>query len=253
VQPQAPISPDGLWMWNGSQWVPNPYRPMLAPPQAVPYESGSFRATLATIFLAGNVVGLLLVAAFDIVNASHMTQSNPGDTLTTVEGLLAILAVLSYYGTLIPAIVFFCMWVHRIVRNMPAIGSPDPRWSPSGAVWRCFVPILNLIHPLYSVLDAWRGASPGSRWTNVNMRKSIGAPALIAGWWAAWIVAGVVGRIGYFMSRGSDLSTQVAGAYVDVIDSVLFIVAAVLAIMVLRDVTSRQESKNQLIASGQLV
>jgi uncharacterized protein DUF4328 len=245
-------------MWNGTEWVPN--QPGAAAPQAAygptwarPYESARFRATMATIFLGANVVGILLLLGFDgMVIAGGGVIGTGTDAQVIVEGLVALIALIVYYGSFIPAIVFFCMWDHRVVRNMPALGSPDPRWSPSGAVVRCFIPFLNLIHPLSSVLDAWRGADPSTRWTYVQTRKGFRVPSIITGWWASWLIGGWVSNIGGRMTNSDTSSVVLAGAWISILASLVLVAAAALAIMVVRDVTARQDRKNELITSGQL-
>jgi Domain of unknown function (DUF4328) len=244
VQQQAgQTSPDGYWMWNGAQWVPNPYRPMAAPPAAAPYESAGPRGGIASILILSNIAGIVLLAAasltFDLI-------TNPNDTQSVVVGLLSLVALIVWLGTLIGAVVFFCMWLHRVVRNMPALGSPDPRWSPARAVVYCFIPFVWFVHPLWSVLDAWRGADASRRWLDRGARRMLRAPRLIAGWWAAWLIGNYVLNVSSRMSGG-------VAVVLDVIGAIGQIVAAVLCVMVIREVTARQERKNQLVESGQLV
>lgn len=54
------------------------------------------------------------------------------------------------------------------------------------------------------------------------------------------------------MSRTSDPGTLAASTSVDLASAVVLIAAAVLAVFTVRDVTLRQDRKNELIASGQL-
>jgi len=243
VQQAGQISPDGYWMWNGTQWVPNPYMPMVAPPVAAPCESAASRAGIASILIYSNIAGIV----FLVVNSLLIDLiPNPNDTQSIVIGLWSIVAVVVWAGTLIAAVVLFCMWLHRVVRNMPALGAPDPRWSPARAVVYCFIPILNWFHPLWSTLDAWRGADPSRRWLDLASRRSLRPPTLLAYWWAAWLGGSFVLNIG---SR----ITGPGGAVFDVMGGALQIAAAVLCVMVIREVTKRQEHKNELIAGGQLI
>jgi uncharacterized protein DUF4328 len=242
-QQTGQISPDGYWMWNGAQWVPNPYRPPAAPPAAAPYESARPRAGIASILVLSNIAGIVLLAA------ASMTIDlipNPNDTQGVIVGLLSLVALVVWLGTLIGAVVFFCMWLHRVVRNMPTLGAPDPRWSPARAVVYCFIPFVWFVHPLWSVLDAWRGADASRRWLDQGTRRTLRTPRLIAGWWAAWLIGNYVLNISSRMSGGIAVVSDVIGAIGQV-------VAAVLCVMVIREVTARQERKNQLITGGQLV
>lgn len=231
--------------------------PYMAPPaapiaqQARPFESARYRSNLVLIFLLINMLGMLLFLAFSVADIIRLAQTTPiGDAETILDGLIALAALVVYTGSYIPAVVFVCMWVHRVVRNMPSLGSNDPRWSPAGAVGRCFIPFLNLIHPLSSVLDAWRGADPAMRWMDVAARKQVRSPALISGWWASWLIGNWIAGIGSRIGGGSD---SVAGDVAAMVGFAVLIGAGALAIMVVRDVTARQDRKQELIATGQLV
>jgi hypothetical protein len=166
------------------------------------------------------------------------------DAQPTSIQVLGITAALAFVGTFVPAIVVYCVWLHRIVRNMPALGAADPRWSPGGAVGRCFVPIFSFVHPLFSVLDAWRGSDPGRRWLDVAARRAIPAPRLMVAWWVLWLASEWGGNVLNW--------TGTVGAVLDTLRGTAFVGAAVLAILVVRKVTVRQDRKHELISSGQL-
>lgn len=240
-QQTGQFSPDGYWMWNGTQWVPNPYRTLAAPPAAAPYQPADFRAFVTSVLLVANIVGVvLLTVAIVVGDLSSAASSN------LLFSFFVLFAVLAWFGTLIPAIVFFCMWLHRVVRNMPALGAPDPRWSPARSVVFCFIPIVNWFHPLWSTLDAWRGADASRRWIDQGSRKAIRPPVLFATWWATWLIGNYAFNISARLSGA-------AAALFDVLAGACLVVAALLCMRMVREVTARQELKNQLIASGRLV
>jgi hypothetical protein len=251
------VSPDGKWLWNGTAWIPNaPVPAAVAPPLvpwARPYESALFRSRFIMILLLANAAALAIGVVFDAVYlASGIDFSTDTGVQSVAIGLLGLAYLVTYYGTLIPCVVLFCMWLHRVVRNMPALGSWDVRWSPSGAVVRCFIPFLNLAHPMSGTLEAWRASDLTQRWVNETIRKRIRPPALIVGWWAAWLIGGILSRIAFQIGRGSDAGALVASTAVDLASAVVLIGAAVLAVLTVRVVTRRQDRKNELIATGQL-
>jgi Domain of unknown function (DUF4328) len=245
VQQAPTISPDGFWMWNGAQWVPNPERQPTVVSAPRPYESARLRASAATILLVANIFGLALYSAFDLVDIAYLGTKAPSDAFSLAEGLTALAAIAVYYGTFIAAAVLFLMWLHRVVRNMPALGSADPRWSPARAVVYCFIPIVNLAHPLLSTLDAWRGSDPSRRSLDLAARRALGTPQLFVWWWIAWLTGNVVSNI-------AARSDSTAGDWADIASNVLLAAAAVCAVAIVRQVTARQDSKNELIANGQL-
>ena len=254
AQQAGQLSPDGRWLWNGAEWIP--HTPVAVAPVAAtwarPYESARFRATVVTVLLLANVAALLIGIFFDaVLFASGADTTALSDSQSVAIGLLALTYLVTFYGTFIPSIVLFCMWLHRVVRNMPALGSWDARWSPAGAVGRCFIPFLNLAHPMSGTLEAWRSSDPTQRWANVESRKRMSPPALIVGWWAAWLIGGLLSRVSFQLGRSNDPAQVATSALVDLVSAVLLIAAAVLAVLVVRDVTARQDHKNALITAGQ--
>lgn len=244
MQSPGQISPDGKWWWNGAQWVPYqaPPAPATRLVQAPPYESAASRARVTVVLLGASIAGFV---ALTVAGVLGDVISNPDDNQSILIGLVSLLALLVWLATFIPSIVFFCMWLHRVERNMPALGAPDPRWSPARSVVYCFIPILNLFHPLWSVLDAWRGGDPSQRWVDVGARKAIKAPGVIVAWWATWLLGGYVSNVSARMSGAGAVGA-------DVIGTACVIAAAVLGMRVVREVTARQARKQELIASGQL-
>ena len=242
MQTAGQVSPDGRWIWNGMQWVPNVPPPIPPGPLARPFESARYRSTWAAALLGGTVLGLLLLMTWDVLDATH---TSPADAFTFVDAV-DLLAVVVFYGAYLGAIVTFSMWVHRVVRNMPSLGSLDPRWTPGKAVGFSFIPFLNLVHPLWSVLDAWRGSDPTRRLADLATRRAIGAPAVISLWWVCWLGGAFLSRIAFRMSGPG-------GDAVDLAGNAVLVAAAVFAILVVRNVTARQDRKYELIATGQLV
>ncbi len=241
---QAPptVSADGYWMWDGVSWVPNPQRPQAYTRPVVPYASAQGRAQLASILVGVSILGsVLLMSATVLIDL----VPEPGDDQLLALGLFDLFAIGVWAVTWVAAIVAFCVWLHRVIRNMPALGSLDPRWSPSRAIVYCFVPIIWLVHPLRSVLDVWRGSDPSWRWIDLSMRKTIRTPALMVGWWALWLIGN------YSVNLGSRLHDATA-ATLHIAGGICTVGASVLCIAIIRELTARQERKQELIASGRL-
>ena len=249
--PIGQVSPDGLWTWSGSQWVPTgmgrPY------PQPRPYESARFRSTFVVVFLGVNAVAILLGMVVDVAYiVAGGRLDSLGDAATIAFGLIAVVFLIAYYGSLIPSIVLFCMWLHRVVRNMPALGAPDPRWTPAGAVGRCFIPFLNFVHPYLSTVDAWRGSDARQLRADLPARNQLPVPPLLLGWWVAWLAGRMISVFSNSLIGSSDPATVTSGAYIDLVANLVIVVAAGLAILVVRQLTARQDLKQELIAAGRL-
>ena len=246
------VSPDGRWVWNGAQWVPNPAAPpMYYPPR--PFESPRFRALFVMIFLGVNGFSLLVGLVVDIgLIAYGGDLKSGGDAAVIGFGLVALIFLVLYFGSLVPAVVLFCMWLHRVVRNMPALGAPDPRWTPAGAVGRCFIPFLNFVHPLYGVIDAWRGSDPSMIRADQAVRLRRGVSPLIIVWWVAWLGGRFISVISNPLVGSNNPGTAAGGAVIELIANLATAVAAGLAILVVFELTKRQDLKHELMASGRL-
>jgi Domain of unknown function (DUF4328) len=76
-------------------------------------------------------------------------------------------------------------------------------------------------------------------------------PGLIIGWWSLWLIGNLLSNAGTRLT-GPDSGTVATGDALIIVGTLLLIGAAVLAVLVVRAVTARQDRKNELIASGQL-
>ncbi len=162
------------------------------------------------------------------------------DSNDTRQGIVAGLYLLA----LIAAIVFFIRWFHRAYSNLRALGQPHLRFGTGWAIGAWFVPILNLFRPKQIANDIWRGSDPSAPRLNESAWKDRPVPALLGLWWAAWIVTSVLGNVVGRLWWGADtIEATRDAARLDLASYVLDIPAAVLAILVVRRLTARQEER----------
>ena len=206
---------------------------MAAVSKVAPFRSAELQARLSTGFLAAYVAGNAL---FTVAKLSGVSSSN---VLIAAAGL-AFLAVVG--GT----IVTICLWTYRVVGNMASLGVSGSPWTAASAVAWCFVPFGFLVQPMWSVLDAWRGADTSAHRIDLGSRMDIKTPRVLIAWWLTWALTVVCILIGS-RARGA------AASWIGTIAAVGFTAAALLCLLVIRDVTEREQRKHQLIVSGQLV
>ena len=248
--------------WNGEMWTEHFAPPVQTGPPEPPgyfipaagvpsarFESVRGLANATVVLLA--VTALLAIAsAFVSLDratvASDFLDDPASVSLSEVQDaddrvqLTGVLAVASYIVTGI----VFVIWFQRCYKNSQALGASHLRFSSGWAAGAWFVPFLNLVRPKQIADDIWKSTDPaapaqqGSSW----MANSV--PPLINAWWGFFIGGAVVGRIVATLSRNSDslselrtLDRVAAGA------QIITVVAAILAVLVVRAMTTRGEQR----------
>jgi hypothetical protein len=129
--------------------------------------------------------------------------------------------------------VLFIIWLfqaHRSNRMDAAKLQHGSGWAIGG--W--FVPILGLWRPYQMVLDAYCGSS-GARMGSTLLR----------GWWAAFVLMQITSQVSFRLIPdeslvGTELMDALrTSATIDAVDGLVSCVAAILAILVVRKVTSQ--------------
>jgi len=115
----------------------------------------------------------------------------------------------------------FFTWFATAYRNLRAC-EVTPRYRRYWAIWGFFVPFINLIRPYRMLTEIWRSAPLDS---DEHSRSPVGI------WWLTWLVASLMPAAGQ-------------------ITLVLRIVAAVLAVRMVRGVTASQERAVPFEVSG---
>lgn len=120
----------------------------------------------------------------------------------------------------------FLAWLSRSVENAPPLGAGTPKDSPRAAIGWWFVPIASLVKPYQIVADLYRRmAAPGSAQT--------ASVTIVAVWWLCFIGQGFLARVAQVLPMTS-LDTIRTGLSILLISSVIDLVAAGLAIVIVR-------------------
>jgi hypothetical protein len=223
-----------------------------------PYASGRLRALVTILLLAaGAGCGVLSV----IVNAALAGTLRGAGDLDAPYEIGGSLTELLYVGvTLLQLVIFiatavaFLMWVHRAYRNLPALGAVGLDSTPGWAVGYFFIPFINLVKPFQVVREIWHRSTPAGvadeDFGGVAARS--GTPALVGWWWALWIIANIAGRASdRAVDRAGTIESMLLASRLTIASDALFIIAAVLAILVVKRIDEMQEAKfRQMGAQG---
>ena len=232
--------------WDGTQWgsATQP-APVLAERVATPVPAKPRRriddnyGRLALVVQLLLVVTVLMDAAviwgdlFVLDVADQFIRRQPDlDDATTSDRINLVSGVAYVAMSLLTGIVFI-RWLyvaHRSNRMHPESMRHKSGWAIGG--W--FVPVLNLWRPFGVTIDLRRGVlGPGAR-----------ATVLMWMWWLVWIVSVVADRVaGQLWARDDATGLRGFGrelraaAQADIVSSVIDIVAAILAVLVVRHLT----------------
>lgn len=225
---------------------PSPYTP--TPTFQAKYVSTHKRAQIVRVLLMVGIVLSVLSLVFSLVEYAFPEMTNFEEETPGVATLVFALFILGLavfeIGVYIATIVFFLMWLYRSYENLPAFGirPGDIEYSSAWAVGSFFVPIILLIVPYRAVRELWRKSVPNQS----NMFRDLSPPAFFPLWWAAWLLSCVVGQIYLRTMFRSDLTPDVE-LTLSAASSVLSILAAIFAIMVVNEIDKQQIESSKLI------
>jgi heme/copper-type cytochrome/quinol oxidase subunit 2 len=218
-----------------------------------PYLSNRTRTNFAVGLLAMVIVASLILLFFSVLQLVVLSGAAEG-ALSQAEAesndLRMGLAALLYLSVLIATAVAFSMWIHRAYRNLEALGAPRHQleYSPGWAVGYYFIPILSLFKPFSVMKEIWRKSDP-----EVDVREGVityeaSVSPLLGVWWGVWILSLIIGRIADALSDiGKTPESLRFATWALIVALFVEIVAAVLAIMVVRGVNERQEQRSRLV------
>ncbi|MFJ2648521.1 DUF4328 domain-containing protein [Streptomyces sp. NPDC087420] len=222
---------------------PGPLRSPVGLSQAVVVLLGV--AIVADLFSL--LVGFNLHSAWrDVLSAGY--DGSSGDSYERTETLYGLSGGLQALSLLVCGVVFI-VWFNRIRGNAETF-APDAHSKSSGwAVWGWVVPVVNFWYPRRIALDIWTASGPEP---HLGLAKPP-SRGLINAWWTLWIVTVLHGNLASRMYERAEEGTDIQQALVQLMASdVIDIAAAVLAILVVRQLTAMQHQKvmGPVVSSG---
>ena len=200
---------------------------------------------IGLLALVGGVSLIALVS--DLVELSLLNRIARGEAVTQAEAEASdqrqALIALSVLGALIFAAIAFIRWFHAAYSNLPALGATGLRYKRGWAIGAWFVPILGLWRPKQIANDIWRASDPDAPPQQGEAWRGRPVPALLGWWWALWILANISGGFIGGPAEGDSIESFQAVSTFNAVGDGLTVVAAVLAILVVRTMTERQEAR----------
>ncbi len=227
--------------WAGSPgWAPEPLGPdQLRSPvglaRAVCVLLGA-AAVADVLSIAAGVHARMLYA--DEADGGRVDEVawNHADNLYRSTGALQTL-------TFLATVVVFLVWLHRVRRNAEVFDPSAHTLRPGWAIGGWFVPIGNLWLPYRVVSGVWSASAP----LDGLGHRSFVPRGLLNAWWAALVADQLVSRgAGRLYADAETGDEIIRGLDLVAATDALDLVAAVLAILVVRRVTAMQSRRAEL-------
>jgi hypothetical protein len=172
-------------------------------------------------------IGLLQrIGRGELVSAE---EANRSDERVAAVGIAALIVLL------ITGIVWL-VWQHRSQANLHAARLRELEYTPGWSVGWWLIPFANLVKPFQTVRELWKASSGDDAWWQNPTWP------LIGWWWALWIVRLVLERVAAAVFNGATtLDAVISSSRLFLAYEVVVIIAAFLAISIVRAVIERQQ------------
>lgn len=155
---------------------------------------------------------------------------------------------ITYVAIFLLTAILFSVWFYRVYRNLAALGVQGLDSTPGWAVAYFYIPVVNLYRPYNAAKEIWQGSVPTSEPQHPKAWQDQKASPLVGWWWGFWIISTVLGRLSNRISSDVEsLSGYWYTHWVDLGIQAMMIIAAILAILVVKNVTAMQEEKHRRI------
>jgi Domain of unknown function (DUF4328)/Septum formation len=236
TRPAAPPEPRPV---PGPPPAPRPAPAYTRPPT---YKPIAIRAHILRWWL---VAGILVNAGMAVLSAIHLSILDPdgfagSDAVVASDERLAVGGA-ALLATFVVSTILWLLWFHRAYRNVESFGLVAMRFGTGWAVGAWFVPILHWFRPKQIANDIWRGTDPQPP---EDARTEPPVASLVHWWWAAWLVANLLGNLSFrLIDDARTLDAERTAVAVDIAAGISFVVAGVLALRFVRAVTEREAAR----------
>jgi uncharacterized protein DUF4328 len=218
-----------------------------------PFVSAHTRAmVVVALFVAYIVVTISAIAAniMQVTLPTMVIAAAEGDQEQfTLADLIQFLVALATLFVFISLVIAFLVWLHRSVKNLPALGTPKSKveHTPGWAVGFFFIPVAHLFLPYRVLKETWAKSDPSvSTEDGFMMAPPSTTPSLLVGWEITWVAWNVLSNISWRLeSRASGMQGVIV--VIDIISDLFGIICAVFAITVVRGIDRRQTERARLV------
>lgn len=201
---------------------------------------------LDALVIPAGIIGL--IGTGEIGGAEYDTE------MIALSQLIRALSGLGQLALFIYTPICLGMLLYRYALNARAIGFTGFSHSPGWCVGWFFVPFAHLWMPYKANAEVWQSSrvmDPEQIRLNEWRAQPIGG--LFTGWWLTWVLGTLGNNIASRMTRSISESIEITGYWLMPVAAITQVVSAILAIVVMAKLASRQRDQARFIYENQLL
>jgi Domain of unknown function (DUF4328) len=149
----------------------------------------------------------------------------------------------------------FLMWMYRSHSLLPLLGAQSLEYSPGWAIGAFIIPILSMFRPFQVMSEIWGASNPNSKgWQSWKWEKP---PSILSWWWGLFVLKILLTVAFNKMApqlKSPDIIAQFLNqCYVELSIELIYIPAAIAAILALSVVGKRQVAGLQVLTNPSIL
>lgn len=206
---------------------------------------------IAVLYAVGFLVELGYIAVLQDYLGGDASAQEVEDAQIGSAGVQFLASVL----TLVAA-GFFIAWTYRAYDNLGRMSVAELRYDANWAIAAWFIPVVWWIRPKQILDDVSRAGEAGAEVRDSSWRHRPVSPVL-HWWWAAWVVSALIGGatavVGFdedgVLGARADYEREQEAATIAAPGMLCTLAAAILAVVVVRRITEREERLREVVAA----
>ena len=196
-------------------------------------------AAIVVLDVVAAISDLAEIRLLDRIRDGELVSDEEADRSDTRQALIGGVQFLVYAVT---AFVFI-RWFRRAYRNLAPLGAEQTRFKSWWTIGGWFIPIWNAFRPKQLLNDIWRGSDPRLP-PRTDAWRDADVPGFFLVWWLLWLASTYADQVAFRLAFTGETPDElrdgsVAYLVTDAVDAVL----GILAIVVVRMTTARQEER----------
>jgi hypothetical protein len=136
----------------------------------------------------------------------------------------------------VTATVVFFYWFYRAYKNLKALGANKLKFTPAGVIINFFIPIVCLWRPYSAAKEIWNNSDPNGLLSTEQEHHWVQTSEIVRFWWITSLIAAflvILASVGFVI--------------INALPDILIIASEILLILLVKEIGSRQETKNLMM------